>query len=391
MEVRSSDAAKRRRNMKPIDVSVCWRNEHKQLSITSLSMTKLWKQISQIHDVDDCGESVALFCSLLNKDEEMMIAGEEQLEFLITLAQQMSLPLTLNVHSYSDVASHYPYLFENEIEDVDIVRHKGARHKQTQGKESKRRKQQTDTDTEEAEVRPNQEQRYRKTKEDDTPVICAFCRHSSDEEEFTHILGPMYGPFASKSIKHYAHELCALWSPEIYLETTTNKMQNVVKAIKRGRRLNCSHCRQKGASLGCAVVECKKTYHVLCMKLAGCKSNRHEFIAYCPAHAHLDRNDDSEEERSEIVAPTGVNGSLDPSILAYETAPFDPVRVLVCKICTLGDRDEQMLICDACENGFHMDCLDPPLTRIPQGKWFCNGQCKQRMMQKAQRAKRTNG
>jgi len=30
-----------------------------------------------------------------------------------------------------------------------------------------------------------------------------------------------------------------------------------------------------------------------------------------------------------------------------------------------------MIRCDACSACFHFDCLNPPLTGVPQGKWRC--------------------
>jgi hypothetical protein len=30
-----------------------------------------------------------------------------------------------------------------------------------------------------------------------------------------------------------------------------------------------------------------------------------------------------------------------------------------------------MLLCDFCERGYHMTCLDPPLTKVPKGDWAC--------------------
>eukprot|EP00959_Pyramimonas_sp_CCMP1952_P432318 9053227-Pyramimonas_sp.AAC.1 len=30
-----------------------------------------------------------------------------------------------------------------------------------------------------------------------------------------------------------------------------------------------------------------------------------------------------------------------------------------------------MLLCDKCDLGWHMFCLDPPLGEIPEGDWFC--------------------
>jgi hypothetical protein len=31
-----------------------------------------------------------------------------------------------------------------------------------------------------------------------------------------------------------------------------------------------------------------------------------------------------------------------------------------------------MLLCDSCNRGHHLYCLDPPLKRIPESDWFCH-------------------
>lgn len=33
---------------------------------------------------------------------------------------------------------------------------------------------------------------------------------------------------------------------------------------------------------------------------------------------------------------------------------------------------ELTLLCDHCEEAFHTYCLDPPLTAIPEGYWYCS-------------------
>merc|ERR1712198_218212 len=42
-----------------------------------------------------------------------------------------------------------------------------------------------------------------------------------------------------------------------------------------------------------------------------------------------------------------------------------------CEVCGRCDREDQMLLCDGCDLGFHMECLTPPLTRVPIEEWFC--------------------
>ncbi|KAI5741134.1 hypothetical protein M8J76_010649 [Diaphorina citri] len=51
--------------------------------------------------------------------------------------------------------------------------------------------------------------------------------------------------------------------------------------------------------------------------------------------------------------------------------PFEEEKKTVfgkCKVCL----DKVPLIsCDSCSNGYHMACLEPPLRKIPRGKWTC--------------------
>lgn len=42
-----------------------------------------------------------------------------------------------------------------------------------------------------------------------------------------------------------------------------------------------------------------------------------------------------------------------------------------CKVCRRGTSAEALLLCDKCDGGYHMHCLDPPLSKVPEGDWFC--------------------
>lgn len=42
-----------------------------------------------------------------------------------------------------------------------------------------------------------------------------------------------------------------------------------------------------------------------------------------------------------------------------------------CEICGSIEREDVMLLCDGCDKGFHMDCLDPPMDHVPVDNWYC--------------------
>ncbi|XP_068126238.1 PHD finger protein 12 isoform X2 [Hyperolius riggenbachi] len=48
-----------------------------------------------------------------------------------------------------------------------------------------------------------------------------------------------------------------------------------------------------------------------------------------------------------------------------------PLPVKVCFTCNRSCRVAPLIQCDYCPLLFHMDCLDPPLTAIPTGRWMC--------------------
>jgi len=45
----------------------------------------------------------------------------------------------------------------------------------------------------------------------------------------------------------------------------------------------------------------------------------------------------------------------------------------VCTVCHFDKDDEgaDLLECEKCETPYHLSCLDPPLSSVPEGEWFC--------------------
>ena len=49
------------------------------------------------------------------------------------------------------------------------------------------------------------------------------------------------------------------------------------------------------------------------------------------------------------------------------TSPFLPILPILV-IMAGADRDDAL----QCERPFHLNCLSPPLTNVPEGEWFCD-------------------
>ena len=52
------------------------------------------------------------------------------------------------------------------------------------------------------------------------------------------------------------------------------------------------------------------------------------------------------------------------AILLFQLAKY------MCQNCGKGDAEEQMLLCDGCDDSYHTFCLMPPLVEIPKGMFF---------------------
>ncbi|GLI58863.1 hypothetical protein VaNZ11_000628 [Volvox africanus] len=63
------------------------------------------------------------------------------------------------------------------------------------------------------------------------------------------------------------------------------------------------------------------------------------------------------------VAPAAA-GALGPS-------SGNDLSTLVCELCRGGHLEDQILLCDHCDRGFHLFCLKPPLSAVPEGEWLC--------------------
>ncbi|MCO5574761.1 hypothetical protein L7F22_028551 [Adiantum nelumboides] len=73
--------------------------------------------------------------------------------------------------------------------------------------------------------------------------------------------------------------------------------------------------------------------------------------------------------KSKAAEYTPAKCELECEVEELEKTPYDN---MVCKVCKKGDADAEMLLCDGCDEGFHIYCLCPILIKVPKGKWFCS-------------------
>ncbi|XP_073329223.1 uncharacterized protein phf11 [Pagrus major] len=126
-------------------------------------------------------------------------------------------------------------------------------------------------------------------------VSCALC-HWDKETKTT-------GPLSTKD-QVTAHQNCLLYSSGLFCRDSPEyddlfgfSVDDVLDEVKRGSKLICSRCKKKGATAGCEVKRCKKSYHYPCAVHEGAEivddSEKGCFGLYCFKHSQQRREKNS--------------------------------------------------------------------------------------------------
>ncbi|XP_078142228.1 uncharacterized protein phf11 isoform X2 [Centroberyx gerrardi] len=118
-------------------------------------------------------------------------------------------------------------------------------------------------------------------------VLCILCQRSEE----TKITGPL-----STKDSVTAHQNCLLYSSGIYCQNSPEfddlfgfSVEDVKSEVKRGNRLTCDKCKKKGATAGCEIRRCKKSYHYPCAVQDGAVNIEDEdngkYGLYCYKHS----------------------------------------------------------------------------------------------------------
>jgi hypothetical protein len=172
--------------------------------------------------------------------------------------------------------------------------------------------------------------------------------------------GPFYGPFKDGDKQNFVHEYCALWAPNVHLDSA-GKLKRVNNEIKRARVLDCTYCGESGAPTCCNGKSCKKQYHYLCAVNEECFLDWDKYLIYCRRDMGSMKNtyDLTEEQLKQEV-----NRDKDSN---------DP-REAICCVCFSGLDEDVLIICDQCHVAYHNYCHDPVVNEAigdVNKKWYC--------------------
>ncbi|XP_053482488.1 uncharacterized protein phf11 isoform X2 [Ictalurus furcatus] len=142
---------------------------------------------------------------------------------------------------------------------------------------------------------------------------CVLCE-ITDETEIT-------GPLSCKE-GIAAHQNCLLYASGIYCKNSPTfddlfgfDVDDVKDEYKRGRKLTCAYCRHKGATAGCEVKSCKRSYHYPCAQKARALPEEDQrngtFTLYCEKHNPHASSGDSEKGNAKVCPSSSGRKSLE--------------------------------------------------------------------------------
>ncbi|XP_046557955.1 uncharacterized protein LOC124267121 [Haliotis rubra] len=113
---------------------------------------------------------------------------------------------------------------------------------------------------------------------------CVFCRSSEDcEEDYGKVI---------KKCGFTVHYFCMLFASGLSQSGKTETQGifgfmpgDIRRELKRGNRLRCTYCKERGATIGCVVTSCRKAFHLTCGRKKGSLHQFYDsFRSYCPDH-----------------------------------------------------------------------------------------------------------
>ncbi|CAA6671537.1 unnamed protein product [Spirodela intermedia] len=127
-------------------------------------------------------------------------------------------------------------------------------------------------------------EQYNGSSSSEEPTYDVWDGFGDEPEWLGRLLGPIRDRFGIARV--WVHQQCAVWSPEVYF-AGLGRLKSVRAALCRGRALKCSRCGRPGATIGCRVDRCPKTYHLPCARAENGIFDHRKFLIACSDHRHL--------------------------------------------------------------------------------------------------------
>ncbi|XP_026331879.1 E3 ubiquitin-protein ligase UHRF1-like [Hyposmocoma kahamanoa] len=77
------------------------------------------------------------------------------------------------------------------------------------------------------------------------------------------------------------------------------------------------------------------------------------------------------EEYKRMMATLPEKRSSPLNCLTCRDNEMTPCKDCGCFLCLGKENPEKIVLCDECNNGYHMKCLIPPLKELPEEDWYC--------------------
>ncbi|CAN9497540.1 unnamed protein product [Ophioblennius macclurei] len=158
---------------------------------------------------------------------------------------------------------------------------------------------------------------------------CVLCLRGS-ETKVTRSLLTEDGITAHHSCLLYASNLFCRDSPD-FSDLGGFRVEDVKREVKRGKKLACTLCKKKGATVGCEVGHCKKSYHYPCAMEDGAEHMRGKkegtYGIYCLKHSRKGnrsestRRFDPPSSRPRATAGQSLKRTLSPTDTGQEARP----------------------------------------------------------------------
>lgn len=84
-----------------------------------------------------------------------------------------------------------------------------------------------------------------------------------------------------------------------------------------------------------------------------------------------------EAERRRLILKLEENGDLKPGSVAAAVRASagpgagPPSGDTGCLVCLRDDDHNNLMLCEGCNDEYHIYCLEPPLAAVPHDDWFC--------------------